>query len=258
MISVVVAALNEEKNIVATINTLRSAAAQAGDIPLDIIIVDDGSTDSTGAIADRLAAEDSRIRVIHQPVNQGIGAGFLAALKLAKFPKYMAVPGDNDVPVEMMVKMMSHHADADLILAYYLNKEDRGRRRNVLSTVYNMIYMVSFSVFIQYVNGPAIYPTETLRRMTLQSRRFSIISEATIKCLLSGASFCEVSGYMQTGLHGSTSFSIRNLMEVIDNFLRLFVEVHFRNHAQFSARPRRVRIHDRAPARMAHDVSDGA
>src|ERR1700722_11206300 len=118
MISVFIPAFNEEKKIDLTIRSLLAAAEDAGHVALDIIVVDDASSDGTGALMDKMAAADSRIRVVHQPTNQGIGAGFIAALKLAKCPKYMIVPGDNDVSVEMMTKMMSHHDKADLIIPY--------------------------------------------------------------------------------------------------------------------------------------------
>ncbi len=242
MISVVVPALNEEGGLAQTVQSLMNAAKAAGGIALDIIVVNDGSTDGTGPLADRLAAENPGVRVIHQPVNRGLGAGWLAALAQAKYPKFMFVPGDNDVSLAMMTELMSHHADADLVLAYFLNKEERGRRRNVISSIYNNIYMVSFNVFIQYITGPAIYSTNTLRSANLKSTRFSIISEATIKSLRSGCSFCEVAGYAQTGKQGSSALSIRNLAEVITGYLRLMWEVHIRQNPTFGRKPRRVRF----------------
>jgi dolichol-phosphate mannosyltransferase len=242
MITVMVPALNEEKNIVPTVNNLLRAAKDAGNIEIEIIVVNDGSTDKTGTLLDELTQFHKNLRVIHNKTNMGIGSGFRAALEIAKHPKYMIVPGDNDMPLELMVRMLAKHDTADVILGYWLNKEDRGKRRNVLSTVYNTIYMVTFDIFIQYLNGPTIYPTEVLRKLHLQSERFSVTAEATIKVLRHGCSFCELPGYMQTGLDGSTSFGLKNLVETMTTYINLVFEIYISRKSLFSKRPKRIRV----------------
>src|SRR5438445_9285125 len=59
-----VPALNEEKNIEATVGTILSAAEQCV-CDYEIVLINDGSTDATSQIMDRLASEDARVRVVH-------------------------------------------------------------------------------------------------------------------------------------------------------------------------------------------------
>jgi dolichol-phosphate mannosyltransferase len=242
MISVLIPALNEEANIGASIDTVRAAAASAGGVPLEILAVNDGSTDRTGEIIDEYARRFPEVRPIHHAENRGIGASFREGIRVASFPRYMIVPGDDDAPLELLTAVMQVADRADLVLNYWLNKEERGRRRNVLSTIYNTVYMVSFDIFVQYLNGVTIYPTDRLRRITLQSTRFSICAEATIKLLRTGCSFCEVPGYMQTGLRGSTSFQAKNLLEVVGIYLKLLWEINVGERAHYAMRPKRVRL----------------
>ena len=242
MITVLVAALNEEANVAATIETVLAAASAAGGLEIEIIAANDGSTDKTGAIIDEIAARDKRVIPLHHAKNQGIGASFRQGLESARHPYFMIVPGDNDAPLELLRDVMRAAGRADVVLNYWLNKEERGRRRNVLSTLYNTIYMVSFDIFVQYLNGVTIYPTEKLRTLQLRSTRFSICAEATIKVLRAGCSFCEIPGYMQTGLRGSTSFRLRNLLEVVQTYLLLLWEIYVSRRALYSGRPRRVRV----------------
>ncbi|HEY7599423.1 MAG TPA: polyprenol monophosphomannose synthase [Candidatus Limnocylindrales bacterium] len=66
-------------------NLAPMAAAILGALPgATLLVVDDGSPDGTGRLADDLAAADARVRVLHRPAKQGLGpayvAGFVAAL----------------------------------------------------------------------------------------------------------------------------------------------------------------------------------
>jgi glycosyltransferase involved in cell wall biosynthesis len=74
-ISVVIPAYQAERYLAHTVQSIISQTV----IDWELIIVDDGSTDSTPLMADRLAASDSRIRVVHQP-NQGLAASRNAGL----------------------------------------------------------------------------------------------------------------------------------------------------------------------------------
>lgn len=79
LVSVIVAAYNAEAHLE---QTCRSALSQTHR-HLELIVVDDGSTDSTVAIVERLAAADSRVRLIGQP-NGGVAAARNAGIAVAR------------------------------------------------------------------------------------------------------------------------------------------------------------------------------
>lgn len=242
MLTIFVPAYNEEPRIGATLDTLIVAARAAGKEDIEIIVVNDGSSDTTGDIIESYAQKDSRIRPLHNDVNRGIGSSFIKALQIATKPRFLIVPGDNDTPADMLVNILSNCEKADLTLGFWLNRERRGRTRNIVSLLYNTAYMLSFNIFVQYLNGPTVYPTEKLRALKLRSRKFSICAEATIKLLRSGCSFAELSGYMQTGVEGSGSIRMSNLREVIVTFLGMLYDVHVKDRRLFSSVPVRVRL----------------
>ncbi len=240
MITVCVPALNEADNIPSTLRTITTAARLAGNVPIEIIVVNDGSRDRTGEVAETMKGEIPGLSVIHQPRNMGIGAGMRAALKLARYPKFVIVPGDNDMSLALLMLLFRNAERADVVMCYYLNKEVRGVRRNVVSTLFGAIYMITFRIFVQYITGPCIYPTVRLRQIDTKATRFSVVVEATIKLLCSGATYYEVGGYMQTGLAGSTSFSLRNLAEVVRSYVRLVYEIKIRPGTPYGKQPRRI------------------
>jgi len=77
---------NERENLQAI-----TEAVLASDPRLEVLIVDDSSPDGTGDLADRLAAGDERIHVLHRPRKQGLGRAYLDAFRWALSRRYQYV-----------------------------------------------------------------------------------------------------------------------------------------------------------------------
>lgn len=242
MITFIVPAFNEAGNIAPTVATIRAAAAKSGLGSLEIIIVDDGSTDATPSEISVLAAAHPDIRPLRNPTNLGLGASIRAGIDAATEPQFMIVPGDNDVELNLMVMMLGFRNDADIILTAPLNKEQRTLIRNLVSMIYQMAYMVAFRVYVSYLNGPGIWPTTAARAANLKARRFSIITELNVKLLRMGNTFAEVPGYFQAGPKTRRTVTLRNLYEVLTSFIRLACEVHVTRRTRFCLRPKRHQI----------------
>ena len=117
LISVLVPAYNAEAFLE---QCLESIVAQTYH-HLEIIVVDDGSTDNSGAISDRWAERDDRIRVIHQP-NGGHSAARNTALDAMTGELVMMVDSDDIVHPEFaftLLDAMRRH-DADITVASYI------------------------------------------------------------------------------------------------------------------------------------------
>ena len=80
---------NELESLPITVGRLRAAVPDS-----DVLIVDDNSPDGTGALADKMAAEDNAIHVMHRTGKEGLGAAYLAGFRWALDEGY-------DVLVEM-------------------------------------------------------------------------------------------------------------------------------------------------------------
>lgn len=242
MVSVFIAAYNKGKYLESTMMNLIHAAKLAGNVKLDIIIIDDASTDNTVQVVNKLLKKSPSIRFIHHTVNKGLGYGFREAMNLAKYPKLLYLPGDDELNLNLVVDLLKNRNKADVILSYYLNREIRGRFRNFLSTFYGMIYMLTFDVYIQYFNGAGLYCVDKMKSIILRSNRFSITAEMNTKLLCSGCTCYEVPGYKKTENVNSTSFSARNFWEVIQTYFKLIYELKFVKRNFYNKKP--VRIQD--------------
>jgi glycosyltransferase involved in cell wall biosynthesis len=240
LVSVLIPCLNEEANLRASVNTVVNAAKAANDTPLDIILVNDGSTDRTGEICDQLAAEYSFVRAVHHHTNLGQGAAIMDGLRLAKFDRLTMFPGDNELSYYTMRNLFLNRDKADYVLAMIINTEYRSPKRILLSAIYSHIYTTTFGIPIKYVNSPALWPTSRLREIDLHARRYSLHGEINAKLLRLPITFVEIDGYMNPSVFKSSALRLKNIVEVMYSFLRLSFEIFVTHKDKYSFKATRV------------------
>jgi glycosyltransferase involved in cell wall biosynthesis len=90
----------------------------------EVIVVDDGSTDDTPRIADRIAAANPRLRVIHHPQNQGYGAALQSGFRAATKDLVFYTDGDGQFDISEMPPLLPLLAEYDIVSCYRLNRRD--------------------------------------------------------------------------------------------------------------------------------------
>jgi glycosyltransferase involved in cell wall biosynthesis len=240
LVSILIAALNEEENIRAAVQTVIRAAKDADDTALDIIIVNDGSTDRTGEICDQIAAETPFVRVVHHKTNMGQGAAIIDGLQLAKYDRLTMFPGDNELSYYTVRNLLMNRHKADYVLAMIINTEYRPAYRILLSAIFSHIYTTTFGLPIKYINAPALWPVEKLREMGLRARRYSLHGEINVKLLRQAITFVEIDGYMNPAVFKSSAVRLKNLIEVILAFLRLCIEIFVTQRSKYSFKAKRM------------------
>jgi glycosyltransferase involved in cell wall biosynthesis len=213
-ISVVVPALNEERDVRAAV-----AEAIAAVSPLfhdyEIICVDDGSTDRTGAIMDELAASDPHVRVIHNARPHNFGGAFKKGLAAARHDYVLCVPGDNENPREAVVPLLERVGEADMVLSYPERKV-RSAHRNAISGVYTGVVNALFGLRVRYFNGTVVHRRDLLRQISIETDSFAYQTEAIVKLLARGATFVEVgiTSRPHAAAHRTSAFRLENLVGV--------------------------------------------
>ncbi|HEX3692010.1 MAG TPA: polyprenol monophosphomannose synthase [Solirubrobacteraceae bacterium] len=111
---------DEAKNIEAIVGAAGAVLDRANDGDYAILIVDDGSPDGTGEIADRLAAEREQVRVLHRSEKNGIGPAYLAGFAYAlEHGASYAMEMDSDFshdPADLSRLLAAVRGGADLAL----------------------------------------------------------------------------------------------------------------------------------------------
>ncbi len=90
----------------------------------EVIIVNDGSSDRTGSIADRLAAENPRIRVVHHPANRGYGAALQSGFRAARKELVFYTDGDGQFDLDELPPLLELMDRFDIVSCYRINRQD--------------------------------------------------------------------------------------------------------------------------------------
>jgi dolichol-phosphate mannosyltransferase len=111
---VVVPTYNELDNLEPILDRLQASVPEA-----HALVVDDGSPDGTGALADKLAARDDRVHVLHRSVKQGLGRAYVAGFRWGRERGYdvlVEMDADGSHAPEQLPDLLAALASADLVL----------------------------------------------------------------------------------------------------------------------------------------------
>jgi glycosyltransferase involved in cell wall biosynthesis len=192
----------------------------------EIIIVDDGSTDRTGEIADALARENRRVRVIHHPKNQGYGLALRSGFAGARLEYVFYTDGDLQFDVAELAKLLPLMQDADIVSAYKLRRMD-GWERRVVSFVYNTSLRVFFGLPIRDVNcGFKLYRREIFDHIRLVSTRGLIDAEVLLKARQAGYRIVQVGVTHYRRREGGSRYRVREIVRTMTQMVGLWRELH--------------------------------
>ena len=133
LISVIIPVYNVQKYIADCIGSILAQSYTE----LEIILVDDGSTDSTPQILDEFAAKDSRIRVIHKP-NGGVSSARNTGIAEKNGEFFCFVDADDTVHPNYILNLYNiiKEYDADIAMSAYLFAWDDGRKQRTRNKEY--------------------------------------------------------------------------------------------------------------------------
>lgn len=189
-LSVVVPAYNEAGNLEAAVRDVVHALRSFDEY--EVIIVNDGSKDNTGEVADRVAAKLPGVRVIHHPVNRGFSEAYQTGMRSARLEYVTFVPGDGEVAVESVEDIFSAVGTADLVVPYHGTPWNRSWHRRILTWICTTQLNIAFGRRLKYYQGPAVYPTALAKVLPNNTTGFFFATEMLVNALMMGYSFVEV------------------------------------------------------------------
>jgi glycosyltransferase involved in cell wall biosynthesis len=221
-LSIVIPAYCEAGNIVATLENVTSALAPLN-LTHEILVVDDGSPDETGALVTANLARFPTVRLLTNERNQGFGYSYRRGVDAAALDYIVMVHGDNAWGADTLREFFSHVGDADIIVGYTREMwRSRTWRRTVLSKTFTLLVNLITQHWLTYYNGLQIHRSTVLKALRIESSGYGFQAEVLVKALRCTRTYDEVPMDLIERKQGeSQAFRWKNVVDVTRTLWRL-------------------------------------
>lgn len=160
IISIIVPVYNSEQYLRVCLDSILTQTYRN----LDIILIDDGSTDASGDICDAYAAKDSRIRVFHN-TNHGVSYSRNCGIKVAKGEYLLFIDSDDTVNFVYVEELVQYSDRYDLVIANIEDVYERSSRKRKIPKKTGILEE-DYSSIIEFLRVPVskLYRTFLIKK----------------------------------------------------------------------------------------------
>ena len=224
-LTVVVMAYNEAATLESVVKEIDQEAHKSVD-EYEIIIVDDGSTDGTEKIADRLAAEMPFVRVLHHEKNRGIGGVLRTGYYGARKDLIAIFPADGQCPAANIGEFVANMKGRDIVLAY-IPKRNNPLAAILLSNMERMLFNILFGPMPRF-QGIYMFRRSLLERLPLTSRGrgWIIQMELIVRAQKAGCQIASIPVENRDRTSGKSKVTnLRSVLANIRQVIALFIDL---------------------------------
>ena len=235
LITVLLPAYNEAAIIERNIEKIRNhLISLENKYSWEIVIINDGSKDDTGLLADKIASEDERIRVYHHPVNMNLGRALQTGFKLANGACIVVIDIDLSYSVDHIEKMADtlFGTCADVVIA---SPYMRGGKvtavpfmRAIMSRFVNrFMRMASQEKFYTFTGMVRAYNAKFIQTLNLKTKDYEINPEIIYKAMILRARIIEIPAHLDwtelNKMKGTRTSSMRIIRGVFSGMMSGFI-----------------------------------
>ena len=225
-ISIILPALNEEGNIGAAVNDIQSYF-NSREEKYEIIVINDGSTDSTGEIADRLVKENGSVRVIHHSINKGYGSALKEGFENSKYKYVFFTDSDRQFDIkglDILLPLIKTDA-VEIIIGYRIKRKDPFLRR-FLSWGYNSLVGYLFDLNVKDIDCAfKIFRKDIFSKIEIESKNFFVNTEVLAKAMYFGFNVLEVGVPHFPRTAGKTTVTLKHIPMTLIELYRIFKSI---------------------------------
>jgi len=226
-ISGVLPAFNEEENIETAARRMCDVLAGLQLRDWEVIIVDDGSSDRTGKIADDLAAADTaHVRVFHHQPNRGYAEALKTGFTNSRHQLIFYTDSDNQFDVREISNLLPLIEHADIVNGFRIYRFDP-LTRLVVSWVFNLIVRIMFRIKVRDVDCAfKLFRREVFDRVTIESKKFFVDAEVLAKARYFGFTMAEIGVRHYPRPAGRSTVRPHHVFSTLRELARIWINIH--------------------------------
>lgn len=224
-ITISIPTYNEQENIEWVIkNTLDSLPKYF--IDWEVVAIDDGSTDKTAEILDRLALKNKNLKVIHQP-NGGFSKAMLTGIRASTKDYVAYMPADGQFLVDDMRHCFEKLEGNDLVLGYRGSRPDYSKSRMVMSYGYLLLLLFLFNIQWIDIGWVFIWRTKKVQNLKLKAvGGIFILTETVVRFQQKGYKIDEAPSYYRVRRAGEVKNArFKVVRDTFINAFKLWIEI---------------------------------
>ncbi len=231
-ISVFLPSHNEEPNVERVVRGFLAELPRVAD-DYEVIVVNDGSTDKTGTIADRLASENSRVRVVHHEKNRGYGGAVISGIRAATQPYVVLADGDGQFDPKEIESLAAYVPEYDVVVGKRIRRADHLMRR-INGKAWTMLVRIVLGIGVSDIDcGFKLFKREFLDGMELRAHGAMISTELMARVVGRGAKIKEVGVHHLPRLAGEQSgANFKVIARAFKELFALYGELRAERHRQ--------------------------
>ena len=204
----------------------------------EVIVVDDGSRDRTGAIADQLATAHSQVKVVHHPVNRGYGGAVISGIRAASKPYVLLCDGDGQFDPADIERMTPFVPEYDVVAGRRAHRADPLIRR-INGQAWSELVRILLGITITDIDcGFKLFKREKLDGMDLRAHGAMISTELMARLAGRGARVKEIDVRHLPRLTGEQSgASLKVVMRAFKELFTLYRDLRSERKISFSGKP---------------------
>jgi len=211
---------NEEGNVEIMARTAVEVLKDRAD-DYEVIIVNDGSKDRTGEIADRLHEEDPHIVHIKHEVNRGYGGAVKTGWNSARYDLVFFTDGDNQFDLHEMDNLLENVDEYDIVVGYRINRQDPWIRK-LNAWAWGTLVRFLFKIPVRDIDCAfKIFPRKAVDAIKLDTEGAMISTEMLAKAKNLGFTIKEVGVHHRPRQVGEQSGA--NIRVILRAFKELFL-----------------------------------